>query len=143
MRGLRTQHPAFPPPASVRVQRLRRCHPGLTKKRVELVPWSTAPTNGPKTAFFAAAMEIGQLQVEELNTTGLRGDCGGLRRAEYGQPRVKQHAPAEGYRAAPRQPLYPRRAASPRLSGSGPAPARIPQGFGGRGKGGAVFPFCQ
>lgn len=56
--------------------------PRLTKKRVELVPWSTAPTNGPKTAFFAAAMEVSQLQVREFNKTGLRGDCRGLRRAE-------------------------------------------------------------
>lgn len=41
-------HPGFKPPQTF---------PGLTKNRVELVPWSTAPTKGPKTAFFAAAMK--------------------------------------------------------------------------------------
>lgn len=99
-RGLRTQHPPFCPPASVPVQRLKRCHPGLTKKRVELVPWSTAPTNGPRTAFFAAAMEISRLQFGELSTAGLRGDCGGLRRADQGEQRAKRRASAEGLRGS-------------------------------------------
>lgn len=45
------------PWAPTSAQRLLKCHPRLTKKRVELVPWSTAPTSGPKTAFFAAAMK--------------------------------------------------------------------------------------
>lgn len=97
--------------------------PRLTKKRVELVPWSTAPTNGPKTAFFAAAMEVSQLQVGEFNTTGLRGDCGGRSRESrgwssallleararlLGSPftRARQRRPAPPAQAPPR-PAFP------------------------------------
>lgn len=56
--------------------------PVLTKKRVELVPWSTAPTNGPKTAFFAAAMKPAS-GLREV-ATGFPGD-GGQRRSHRTQ----------------------------------------------------------
>lgn len=66
------------PGAPARAQFLLLCHPGLTKKRVELVPWSTAPTNGPKTAFFAAAMKpaLGRRAI----AAGFPGDGGEWRR---------------------------------------------------------------
>ena len=55
--GMGTRHPAPAFQGSRPGSSPPQGHPGLTKKRVELVPWSTAPTNGPKTAFFAAAMK--------------------------------------------------------------------------------------
>lgn len=82
-------------------------------------------------------MEISQLQSRELNRAGLRGDCGGLRRAEQGERRASSALLLKAH-WAPRQPLYPRRAASPRPSDSGPAPPYIPGGLRRRGKGGAL-----
>lgn len=126
------------PWAPASAQRLLKCHPGLTKKRVELVPWSTAPTNGPKTAFFAAAMKPASGQ--PAIAARFPGDGGG--RGEGQAASREGEAACDGRTLGPRsrQPLYPRGTFSPRPSDPGPAPKRVPHDSGGVAGGGRCLP---
>lgn len=69
-------------------------HPGLTRKRVELVPWSTAPTNGPKTAFFVAAMKLASVG-GRANASRFPGDGGWWGRGGRRAQRAKRRAASE------------------------------------------------
>lgn len=118
-----------------RLSSFLKCHPGLTKKRVELVPWSTAPTSGPKTAFFAAAMK--PASGRRAIATRFLGNGGGVR-GRWQVQRDMRSVTAERSDRAPGCPLYRCGVFSPRPSGSGPAPNRVPQDSGGVSRGGAV-----
>lgn len=110
------RRPGAPAPAQ-----LLKCHPGLTKKRVELVPWSTAPTNGPKTAFFVAAMKpaSGRRQI----AAGFPGDGGQGRRGRHPVRRARQRVTVGPRSTAPLPALS---FLTPPL-GPQPAPNRVPQ----------------
>lgn len=131
-RGMGTQHPAPAYPGFR--PGLLISHPGLTKNRVELVPWSTAPTNGPKTAFFAAAMKAASGR--RAIAAGVPGDSGGQGRRRQWVRRASRRAAAE---------LWDRASGGPftREEPSHPAPPTRPRpplrSLGLRGRGGGLF----
>lgn len=122
--GLRKLYPAFPPPTSVPVQGLR-CHPGSPRSVLSWYPGPLLPPMAPKLLSSRLPWKSVSFRSESLTrpVSGVTVEgCGGQSRESRG----RSSALLLETRAAPRQPLYPRPAASPRPSDSGPAPARIP-----------------
>lgn len=91
------------PGAPARVHLLLKCHPELTKKRVELVPWSTAPTNGPKTAFFGAAMK--PASGRRAIAAGFPGNGGEWGRCGRRVPKARRLVTAERSESVPGGPF--------------------------------------
>lgn len=98
------------------------------------MPWSTAPTNGPKTALFAAAMKPawGRRGI----AARFLGDGGG-RRVGRRVGRARRLAAVDRSVRAPGSP-FTGSEALPRPSSPGPAPTRVPHDSGGGVGAGAV-----
>lgn len=117
-----------------RLSSFLKCHPGLTKKRVELVPWSTAPTSGPKTAFFAAAMK--PASGRRAIATRFPGNGGGRGRGRRQVQRDMRSVTAERSDRAPGCPFTRAEPSHPAPLVQAPPPTAFPRTPGACRRGG-------